>query len=176
MSLRPCRIAASLRQVCTALLKGYCLQLRVAESPFRLVPPGQSHTFCFLSTWLHMYLYTYIFICVCVHTCLYVDIFIYTYHFYDVYYHVMSLSYFDFDFSYCDYYHSFISKYSYMSMFPLKTLNMLQVIAHKGLFMSKSKMLFQVLPAIFVMNPFAKMTWSEGLLGPKVYVEPRPLQ
>lgn len=44
-----------------------------------------------------------------------------------------------------------------MSMFPLKTLNMLQVKAHKGLFMSKSKMLFQVLPAIFV------MTWSEGI-------------
>lgn len=93
----------------------------------------------------------------CAFTHVYVYIFIYTYHFYYVYYHVLSLSYFDFDFSYCHYYHSFISKYSYMSMFPLKTLNMLQVKAHKGLFMSKSKMLFQVLPAIFV------MTWSEGI-------------
>lgn len=60
MSLRPCRIAALLRQVCTALLKGYCLQLRVAESPFRLVPPGQSHTCFFLNTWLHMYLLVYV--------------------------------------------------------------------------------------------------------------------
>lgn len=156
MSLGPCRIAALLRQVCTALLKGYCLQLRVAESPFRLVPPGQSHA-CFFNTWLHMYLYIYLY--VCVYTCIFVYIFIYTYRVYSVYYHVLSLSYFDFDydFSHCQYYHSIICKYSYMSMFPLNTFNILQVKAHKGLFMSKSKMLFQVLPAIFV------MTWREGI-------------
>ena len=111
------------------------------------------------------FIYIYIYLYVCAFTHVYVYIFIYTYHFYCVYYHVLSLSYFDFDFSYCHYYHSFISKYSYMSMFPLKTLNILQVQAHKGLFMSKSKMLFQVLPAIFV------MTWSEGICWTK-----KPLQ
>lgn len=104
-----------------------------------------------------MYLYIYLY--VCVYTCIFVYIFIYTYRVYSVYYHVLSLSYFDFDydFSHCQYYHSIICKYSYMSMFPLNTFNILQVKAHKGLFMSKSKMLFQVLPAIFV------MTWREGI-------------